>query len=148
MSERKTSRREISERKLRVYGIVKDFCASHALPVPAIQFKKGSSGYIVKDQTIEIDEGEKDENLFHALGHHRYFFIHGFKDRFMTRIDRVCFICAISLIFFERTNPLPMLLFLVPYGHNVIRQAYAERNVPKGSRSITRWLRLLFPFGK
>ena len=147
MPERNMSRRAVSERRLCIHRTVKDFCAFHALPVPTIQFRKGSSGYLFKDQIIDLDKDEKDEDLFHALGHHRYFLIHGFKDRFMTRLDTVCLICGISLIFFER-NPLPLLLFLVPYSHLVIRQIYAERYVPRGLRSITRWLRLLLPFGK
>jgi hypothetical protein len=147
MSKRKKSRRRTSERKLRFYRIAKDFCSSHSLPAPAIQFKNSSCGYIVKTRTIELKEDEKVENFYHALGHHKYFLNHRFRDSFMKRFSRVCTISGISLIYFERMNPLLFLLFLVPYGHYVYRQFFAERYVPKEMQTTERWMRLLAPFG-
>ena len=147
MSKRKRSRRRTSERKLRFYRIAKDFCSSHSLPTPAIQFKNSSCGYIVKTRTIELKEDEKVENFYHALGHHKYFLTHRGKDGFMKRLNRVCTISGISLIYFERMNPLLFPIFLVPYGHHVYRQFYAERFVPKEMQTTRRCLRLLVPFG-
>jgi hypothetical protein len=148
MSKRKKSRRKRSEKKLRFYRIAKEFCASNSLPAPSIQFKKGSCGYIVKTQTIEVDEDETYDNFHHALGHHKYFMIHSLKDRLLKRISRVCLISGVSMIYFDWANPLTFLLFLLPYSHHIIRQFYAEKHVPKESQSITRWLRLLIPISQ
>ncbi len=148
MSKRNVSRRKSSEKKLRFYRIAKEFCSSYSLPVPSIQFTKGSRGYIFNTQTIEIDENERDENFYHALGHHRYFLNHMSKDHLLKRLSRVCLVAGASLIYFDWKNPLSFLLLVLSHSHHVVRQFYAEQHVPKDSRSILRWLRLVIPIGQ
>lgn len=148
MSKRKVSRRKSSEKKLRFYRIAKEFCTTYSLPMPAIQFTKGSRGYVVNTQTIEIDENEKVENFIHALGHHRYFLNYSSKDNILKRLSRVCLVSGASLIYFDWTNPLWFILLLLSHSHYVVRQFYAEKHVQQQSRSLLRWLRLLIPIGQ
>jgi len=148
MSRRKVPRRKSSEKKLRFYRTAKEFCTTYSLPMPVIQFTKGSRGYVVSTQTIEINENEKVENFIHALGHHRYFLTYSIKDNILKRLSRVCLVSGASLIYFDWTNLLWVVLLLLSHSHYAVRQFYAEKHIPQQSQSLLRWLRLLIPISQ
>jgi len=148
MPKQRSPRRKSSERKLQFYRVAKEFCVSYSLPEPTIQFTKGSRGYVVNTRIIEVSENTDYGTFYHALGHHRYFLTHSLKDQLLKQLCRVLLVSGASLLYFDLTSPLPFLLLLLSHSHHVVRQFYAEKHVPKNSRSLKRWLRLLAPISQ